>query len=468
MAWNEALIKALPILETLEFHGYEAVFVGGCVRDTLLGLQLKDVDIATSATPQQVMELFPRTIATGLKHGTVTVVRDDEMYEVTTYRTESEYEQFRRPAQVEFVTSLEADLLRRDFTINAIAMRRDGTFADPYGGMSDMETRVLRCVGDSDARFREDALRMVRAVRFAAEFGMVIAADTWQALQTHRSLLSHVAMERVGAELDKMIGGSSPLRALQWFGASGLFGYTKHSLPDKLHAFASAVRFELNEGAAAEPGVSVIDCPACVLGNIGSLSLLDDRWAAVCIAFDLTPEETAELFASLCYSNARRSLASAVVRVHRLMKPEAAAAAAQQKVERMHRQWVGIMLGEGKQAAQTWLHIMNVIPALTGMNEGVETTQSVGGQLDRELLDKLQRSLEELPVWSLRELAVDGTGVLRALGRPGGPWLGALLNELLFAVASGQISNDRDRLLAYAAATMEASGGANKSDKESR
>ncbi|CAH1218326.1 CCA-adding enzyme [Paenibacillus plantiphilus] len=459
MKWNEALYKALPVLDSLESSGYEAVFVGGCVRDTIMGRQLKDVDIASSATPHQVMEIFPHTIATGLKHGTVTVMQDGEAYEITTYRTESSYEQFRRPAQVEFVTSLEADLERRDFTINAIAMRRDGTLVDPYGGLLDMERRILRCVGDSDARFQEDALRMVRAVRFAAEFRMDIAADTWHALRRHGKLLSHVAMERVGAESDKMLGGSNPLGALLWMAASGLLAHTKQKLSDKLTA---AAEVKLSDNDAGERCVSVMAPSHCKLGAISSLEHLDDRWSALCMACSLTADETAELIASMCYSNGRRSQISAVVRVYRWIQTEAAASVIEDGQLRL--QWTRVMLDEGRQASQACLHIMDRLPALfLPASGGTETRHADGGGK----FAPLQRWLDELPISSLRELAVDGAEMLQALGRPGGPWLGRLLNELVFAVASHQVSNDRDRLLAYAAASMEVSGSVNKADKES-
>ena len=177
------------------------------VRNTIMGKYLKDVDIATSATPEQVIATFPKTIPTGLQHGTVTVIHKSENYEITTYRTESAYEEYRRPSQVHFVTELVADLMRRDFTINAMAMRADGTVVDPFGGMQDIQQRVLRCVGDANSRFQEDALRMVRAVRFAAEFGMRIAPNTWKPLRKYGPLLAHIAMERIGAEADKMVGG---------------------------------------------------------------------------------------------------------------------------------------------------------------------------------------------------------------------------------------------------------------------
>nr|WP_281423096.1 CCA tRNA nucleotidyltransferase [Paenibacillus oenotherae] len=449
---------ALPVLQLLESHGYEAVFVGGCVRDTWIGRELKDVDIATSATPQQVMEVFPHTIPTGLKHGTVTVIQDGEAYEITTYRTESGYEQFRRPKEVAFVTSLEADLERRDFTINAMAMRPDGTIVDPFGGMQDMERRTLRCVGDSDARFQEDALRMVRAIRFAAEFGMSIASDTWRALIRHRTLLSYVAMERVGAEADKMMGGKNPLLAMRWMAASGLLAHTKRELPPRLLRADTL----LNDASASDE-VNVSDRSFCILNTVDALPEVDNRWSALCLACSLTDEETAELFHQLRYSLARMQHVSAVVRVHFRMRCKATEGEADGQLRLL---WTSTLLSEGKQASLAWLGIMRVIPALLLARQEADS-QDNGLPVELEArLDKLALWLGEMPVWSVKDLAVGGRDLLQVLGRPAGPWMSGLLNDLVRAVAERRIPNDRDQLLAYAASMNEAVR-ANRADKES-
>ena len=158
------------IIETLE-HGYEGYAVGGCVRDSILGRIPNDWDITTSATPQQVKKLFPRTVDTGIQHGTVTVLMGKEGYEVTTYRVDGEYEDARHPKEVTFTANLEEDLRRRDFTINAMAYNDSEGLVDVFGGRADIEQKVIRCVGNAEERFGEDALRIMRAVRFSARSG---------------------------------------------------------------------------------------------------------------------------------------------------------------------------------------------------------------------------------------------------------------------------------------------------------
>ena len=175
--------KVEYIIKELEDHGYEAYAVGGCVRDSILGRVPGDWDITTSATPQQVKAVFERTIDTGIAHGTVTVMLNKEGFEVTTYRVDGEYEDSRHPKQVSFTSSLEEDLARRDFTINAMAYNPRKGVVDLYNGEADLRKKCIRCVGDPRQRFDEDALRMMRAVRFAAQLGFHIDELTAQAVR---------------------------------------------------------------------------------------------------------------------------------------------------------------------------------------------------------------------------------------------------------------------------------------------
>ena len=203
------------IIEKLNEHGYEAYIVGGCVRDALIGKEPDDWDITTSATPKQVKAVFPHTVDTGIEHGTVTVLmRDNERnirgYEVTTFRIDGEYKDGRHPANVEFTPSLEEDLKRRDFTINAMAYNDETGIVDLFGGLADIENHVIRCVGDPDARFGEDALRLMRAVRFAAQLGFTIEPGTFAAVSRNAASLSKVSRERVYTELNKLICSARP------------------------------------------------------------------------------------------------------------------------------------------------------------------------------------------------------------------------------------------------------------------
>lgn len=202
--------KVSVIIDRLKEAGYDAYAVGGCVRDSALGRVPQDWDITTSARPQQVKEVFGHTIDTGIQHGTVTVMLDHEGFEVTTYRIDGEYEDARHPKNVEFTSELKEDLKRRDFTINAMAYNDETGFVDEFDGLGDLERKVIRCVGDPEERFTEDALRMLRAVRFAAQLGFSIEENTWKAIIKLAPNLRKISAERIQAELVKLLVSPHP------------------------------------------------------------------------------------------------------------------------------------------------------------------------------------------------------------------------------------------------------------------
>ena len=184
------------IINKLEENGFEAYAVGGCVRDTLLGREPEDWDITTSAKPQEVKRIFPRTIDTGIQHGTVTVMIDHKGYEVTTYRIDGEYEDGRHPKSVAFTPSLTEDLKRRDFTINAMAYNHRRGIVDEFGGMEDLKGKCIRCVGRAEDRFTEDALRILRAIRFSAQLGFDIEPSTFEAVRIIAPNIEKVSKEQ--------------------------------------------------------------------------------------------------------------------------------------------------------------------------------------------------------------------------------------------------------------------------------
>ena len=202
--------KVNQIIHTLQQHGYEAYAVGGCVRDSILGRVPDDWDITTSATPLETKALFQRTFDTGIEHGTITVLLDKEAFEVTTYRVDGKYEDSRHPSEVTFTRSLKEDLLRRDFTINAMAYNDSEGLVDIFGGMEDLEKKTIRCVGNAMARFGEDALRILRAVRFAAQLGFEIEADTQRGITELAPTLANISAERIQVELIKMLTSPNP------------------------------------------------------------------------------------------------------------------------------------------------------------------------------------------------------------------------------------------------------------------
>lgn len=198
------------IIETLINSGFEAYAVGGCIRDTVLGREPGDWDITTSALPMEIKGLFKRTVDTGIKHGTVTVMFDKIGYEVTTYRIDGEYEDYRHPNHVEFTGDLLEDLKRRDFTINAMAYNQYEGLIDSFGGLCDIENRLIRCVGDPEERFLEDALRTLRAIRFSAQLSFAIEKNTIKAISEKAYLISNISKERIQVELDKILTSSNP------------------------------------------------------------------------------------------------------------------------------------------------------------------------------------------------------------------------------------------------------------------
>ena len=217
--------NAATILERLESAGHEAYVVGGCVRDSVLGRMPGDWDITTSALPREVKALFHRTVDTGLKHGTVTILMGREQYEVTTYRVDGEYEDGRHPKEVSFTRSLSEDLQRRDFTINAMAYNPKTGIVDLFGGLEDIRARVIRAVGDPVQRFTEDALRIMRAVRFSAQLDYAIADETRDAIRQMAPNLQKVSAERIRVELEKLLVSDHPerLRDAYALGVTAIF-----------------------------------------------------------------------------------------------------------------------------------------------------------------------------------------------------------------------------------------------------
>lgn len=219
------------IIDNIRSHGYEAFIVGGCVRDAVLGRIPGDWDITTSAKPEQVKEIFGKTVDTGLKHGTVTIIKHGSGYEVTTYRIDGEYLDGRHPETVEFTPDLREDLKRRDFTINAMAYSHETGIVDEFEGMEDLKRRVIRCVGCAKDRFTEDALRILRAVRFAAQLDFVIEDETYKAIAEIAPNLVHVSKERIQVELTKLLLSDHPEK-IWMVDATGISDYVTSGFPE--------------------------------------------------------------------------------------------------------------------------------------------------------------------------------------------------------------------------------------------
>lgn len=220
--------EALPVLEKIRQAGYEAYFVGGSVRDALLNRPIHDVDIASSSYPEETKQIFERTVDVGIEHGTVLVLENGGEYEVTTFRTEDVYVDYRRPSSVSFVRSLDEDLKRRDFTVNAFALAEDGQIIDLFEGLADLENKVLRAVGLASERFNEDALRIMRGFRFQASLGFDLEEQTFAAMQACAPLLEKISVERTFIEFDKLLLAPFWRKGLEALIASSAYDY----LPD--------------------------------------------------------------------------------------------------------------------------------------------------------------------------------------------------------------------------------------------
>lgn len=247
---NKQWQAALQVIEKIEQAGFEAVFVGGAVRDQLLNRPCHDVDVATSALPEEVKRIFYKTVDIGIEHGTILVMDEGEPIEVTTYRTEGDYIDFRRPEEVRFVRQLEEDLKRRDFTMNALAMRSSGEIVDLYGGMKDIKARLIRAVGVADERFTEDALRMLRAIRFSAQLNFDIEAITFQAIKKNASLMKEIAVERIAQELEKIWCSELPIRGIQQLIDSRLAQYLYGDFEGTSHKWTDFKAIDNRDGWA--------------------------------------------------------------------------------------------------------------------------------------------------------------------------------------------------------------------------
>lgn len=465
MEWTMAPVgmaaAARKVITGLLESGREAYFVGGCIRDELLGRPVHDIDLTTSALPEEVMAVFPRCVPTGLAHGTVTVLQDGFSFEVTTYRTESGYADHRRPEHVSFVSDVKEDLRRRDFTINAICCGLDGKLVDPFLGAQDLGARLIRCVGSAEERFDEDALRMMRCVRFASVLDFAVAKNTWRGLLRQRGKLAHIAVERVRAETERIALGPHPVRGLGLLARSGLLARGKAPFPWTGDDLAAA---------------------AAILAGIGELDSARLRWALLLHALGQSAEAADKLLRAWTFPGATRSSIVAVLRVREAWDAALASIAPDSlgATEQLRRRWIAAVLSIGAEAADGWVTLLAALPQAAAGNAGgakppahgagmaspvgepvsraadnaVPAGQAVSYSADSaELIRQhippatLRSWTEEMPIRSLAELTVSGKELAGLLGKTPGPWLGVLLNKLLLAVAAGDCRNDQQVLL---------------------
>ncbi|MDT2596089.1 CCA tRNA nucleotidyltransferase [Enterococcus dongliensis] len=384
---------AMPILRKLQSKNYEAYYVGGSVRDILLNKPIHDVDIATSAFPAEVKELFHRTIDVGIDHGTVMVITKEATYEVTTFRTESTYQDYRRPDHVEFVRSLKEDLKRRDFTINALAVGIDGTVIDLFDGLADLRNKVLRAVGDPYERFHEDALRMMRALRFVSQLGFTLEPDTFEAIQEYHSLLAKISVERINVEFVKLMMGSSREAGL-------------HSLVEsECYIYCPGLR---------EYGEALLN-----FAELRGPAIPTERqaWTLLMMMLDLNSADIRHFMKEWKCSNQ-------LIREVTQMVP-----ALQLRLKQGWDSWTLYQLGrELALSVEYLLYYFEQEPNL----------------------EKVRLLYQFLPIYSLKDLAVKGNEVMEHFDYPRGPWISTTLNALERAVVAGELANHKEELFRFA------------------
>lgn len=382
---------AVPVLEKIEAAGFEAYFVGGSVRDYILGKEVADVDIATSATPQEIKRIFPKTVDVGIEHGTVVVLWGKETYEVTTFRSESEYVDFRRPSEVFFIRSLEEDLKRRDFTMNSIAMDKAGRLIDPFAGREAIGNKLIVTVGSATERFHEDALRMMRAVRFMSQLSFVIDGNTCQALREHASLLEKIAVERKTAEFEKLLQGENRKHAIETLIDTSLYLYLP-GLSGHKAALLRMLQYKLTP-----------------------LSLTE-MWGLLLYMLNINPEK-AEIFLRQWKLPVKKIklIKEILLWLH----------------YRFTASWTDEALFDAKleQAvhSQKLHNILNDLPVSNQVQE-------------------IKRQYEALPIKDRHELAVGGYDVMEWEGRKGGQWVKEKLALIEKAVLYEKVKNEKESI----------------------
>ena len=433
---NELIKEALEIINIIEDSGYEAYIVGGSLRDSLLGMQPKDIDIASSASPTEIKLIFNsyKTIDTGIDFGTVTLIYNDKPVEITTFRSESVYLDSRRPDSVSFEKNIDEDLKRRDFTINAMAYNQSKKLVDLFYGEEDLNNKLIRCVGSPDERFSEDALRMLRAVRFACVLNFDIEKNTFEAIKYNASRIEHISKERIQAELNKILMSSKPSIGIRLLLDSKLLDYV---LPEisRLSGFNQNNPFHHLE--LLEHTLCVLDKVeprlqlrlAALFHDAGKIDTvtLDENGIGHFYGHDSVSEEiTKSVLKRLRYSNEIIELTSQLVRYH-MIQANVIGKKGMQKLLRI--------FGENDICVLADLHFA----------DSSCTTMEVKEDVFRV---KIRQVLDENIPFSVKDLDLDGYDLMKIGAK--GKQIGDILNELLELVSEDASKNNKNQLMLYA------------------
>lgn len=384
--------KALPILTKIKEAGYEAYFVGGSVRDVLLERPIHDVDIATSSYPEETKAIFNRTVDVGIEHGTVLVLENGGEYEITTFRTEDVYVDYRRPSQVSFVRSLEEDLKRRDFTVNALALDENGQVIDKFRGLIDLEQKRLRAVGKAEERFEEDALRIMRGFRFAASLDFDIEAATFEAMRSHSPLLEKISVERSFTEFDKLLMAPHWRKGISAMIACQAYDY----LPG----------LKQQEAGLNHLIVSLKD-------NF-TFSVHHQAWAYVMIS--LAIEDPKSFLKAWKTSNDFQRYVTKLIALYRIRQ------------ERSFEK----------------LDIYQYGKEMASLVEGLRKAQSLSVDMDHiEALD------QALAIHNKYDIVLNGSHLIKDFGMKPGPQLGLMLEKVELAIVEGRLDNDFTTIEAF-------------------
>lgn len=430
---------ANEIIHTLQNNGYEAFLVGGCVRDSILNRPIHDYDITTSATPDEMMEVFKdkRIIETGLQHGTITILIDGEAYECTTYRIDGNYSDSRRPDSVTFTQSLEEDLKRRDFTINAMAYNDEVGLVDPFNGMEDIKYHKIRCVGRAKDRFSEDALRILRAIRFASQLGFVLEPDTdWNISKMYKNL-ENISIERINSEFCKIaVSSDFCVQMVLYHEVFSLFipeikSMIKFPQNNPYHVYdvwnhtVHAIEYCESDDLVTRLAVFFHDIgkPHCYQDSEDGIRHFKGHGR---VSADMTDE----IMKRLRFDNDTREKVIELVYYH-----DATFEVGKKYVKR----WLN-KIGE-----EQFRRLLNVrradIKAQADMNRGtrLQKIDNIGYILEEVLQDD--------ECFSLKDLAVNGEDVMDTMLIKSGKEVGYWLNEILTRVIDGRLKNDRENLI---------------------
>lgn len=384
--------EAKPILERLHQSGFEAYFVGGAVRDFLLGREIGDIDIATSAKPEDIKNLFHKTIDVGAEHGTIIVIHQGEQYEVTTYRMESDYEDFRRPKSVQFITSLKEDLRRRDFTINAMAMDVNGKVFDYFHGKVHMEQKLIHTVDSPSERFTEDALRMLRALRFVSQLNFTISSETKEAIKHHVHLLDMISVERKTTEIEKLFKGDNVKNAINLLIECKVFNYLPGFVGgERQLKKLSSFRFDF-------------------------LTTREELWTVLTLFIE--PSSVDVFLRKWKLSNKLIKSVQKNLYFFDLLTHKS--------------EWTDLLLYEaGPDTAVSVERIRSILVHPKTLNANIKRVRS---------------SLNQLPIKTKKQLAINGHDLILWLNKEAGPWVAQMIDDVEKAILLKKIENNRSEI----------------------